>query len=347
VRRLLAFLAHRRDAPARGAPPGAASPSPPQLTTLTAPRTAPAAFRHEAVLYAGLDEFTERMATFIRDGVAAGEPTLVVVSAVKIARLRAELGPDAEHVLFADMADVGANPGRIIPAWRDFVAEHGAAGRALRGIGEPIFPERSASELVECHRHEALLNLAFADAPSFWLVCPYDTEALPAAVVETARRTHPAVVAGGVAQDSAQFDGLDAIAAPFDDPLPEPPPSARAMEIGLDALAALRRFVAAHAGGVLRRERTDDLLLAVNELATNTVRHGGGRGVLLVWREPGALVCEVRDTGRIEQPLAGRVRPRLGQVGGYGLWLANQLCDLVQVRAFADGGAVRLHMRLD
>jgi anti-sigma regulatory factor (Ser/Thr protein kinase) len=298
-------------------------------------------------MYAGPDEFVVRMTAFLRDGVAAGEPTLVVVGAAKIARLRAELGADADRVLFADMADVGANPARIIPAWREFVAEHGGGGRPLRGIGEPIHPERSATELVECHRHEALLNLAFADTPSFWLVCPYDTDALPAEVVETARRTHPAVVAGGVAQESALFDGAAAIAAPFADPLPAPPAHARAMDVSLDALAAIRRFVAAHAEGVLSRERADDLLLAVNELATNSVRHGGGRGVLRIWRQPDALVCEVSDAGRIEQPLAGRVRPRLGQVGGYGLWLANQLCDLVQVRAFATGGVVRLHMRLD
>jgi anti-sigma regulatory factor (Ser/Thr protein kinase) len=297
-------------------------------------------------MYAGLDEFTARMGAFIGDGVAAGEPTLVVVSAAKIARLRAELGADAEGVVFADMADVGANPGRIIPAWRAFVSEHEPGGRSLRGIGEPIYPERSATELVECHRHEALLNLAFAGTPAFWLVCPYDTEALPPDVIDTARHTHPSVVTDGVANESALFDGLDAVAAPFADPLPPPPATAQTVEIRLDALGAVRRFVADRAGAELDADRAQDLLLAVNELATNTVRHGGGRGVLRVWREPSALICDVTDAGRIEQPLVGRERPRLGQVGGYGLWLANQLCDLVQVRAFASGGAVRVHMRL-
>jgi hypothetical protein len=76
------------------------------------------------------------------------------------------------------------------------------------------------------------------------------------------------------------------------------------------------------------------------------VRHGGGRGRLLLWHEPGMVLCEVRDEGRITAPLVGRERPPLGQVGGYGLWVANQVCDLVQVRAYAAGGVVRLHMRL-
>jgi anti-sigma regulatory factor (Ser/Thr protein kinase) len=318
------------------------------VSTIPADRPAREAFRHEAVMYAGLDEFVARMGAFVRGAVAAEEPILVVVGAPKIDALRDELGGDAEAVLFADMADVGANPARIIPAWRQFVDERRRPGATVRGIGEPIYPERGAAELVECHRHEALLNLAFADTPGFWLVCPYDTVALDPAVIETARHTHPYVGAGGEAQASALFDGLPAVAEPFSEPLPDPPADADEFEVHLDALGALRRFVQRHAARAqLSAERTVDLLVAVNEIATNSVRHGGGRGRMLLWREPGALVCEVRDLGRIEQPLVGRERPRRGQVGGYGVWLANQLCDLVQVRAFRSGAAVRLHMRLD
>ena len=303
-------------------------------------------FRHEAFIYAGDDAFVDGVGAFVRDGVAAGEPTLVVVDASKIRRMREALGDDADGALFADMGEVGANPARIIPAWREFVAAHAAPGRPLRGVGEPVHSARTADEMVECHRHEALLNLAFADARAFWLVCPYDTDALAPEVVEDARRTHPAVVEDGVARESALFDGLGAVAAPFSDPLPDPPANAAEHEVHVDALFAVRVFVRAQAVWAgLGANRTRDLLVAINEVATNTVRHGGGRGRLLVWQEPGALVCEIRDEGRIADPLAGRRRPRQGQVGGYGLWLANQLCDLVQVRAYANGGAVRLRMR--
>ena len=86
-------------------------------------------------------------------------------------------------------------------------------------------------------------------------------------------------------------------------------------------------------------------MLAVNEVATNSIRHGGGRGVLRIWHAAGALVCEVADSGRIADPLAGRQRPVSGQSGGHGLWLCNQICDLVQVRTFATGSVVRLHTR--
>ena len=87
-------------------------------------------------------------------------------------------------------------------------------------------------------------------------------------------------------------------------------------------------------------------MLAVGELAANSVRHGGGRGILRIWRTEAALVCEVRDRGHIDDPLVGRRRPPLAQLGGRGLWIANSVCDLVQVRSNAQGTAVRVHMAL-
>jgi MEDS: MEthanogen/methylotroph, DcmR Sensory domain len=153
------------------------------------PSPAPA-FRHEAFFYAEESELLAGLTSFVRDGVAAGEPTLAVSSAPKIERLKERLGADAGAVRFANMDEVGLNPARIIPAWRDFVSEHGN-GTRLRGIGEPISADRNPPELVECHRHEALLNLAFADGPDFWLLCPYDTAALAPAALDGARRNHP------------------------------------------------------------------------------------------------------------------------------------------------------------
>jgi anti-sigma regulatory factor (Ser/Thr protein kinase) len=88
-------------------------------------------------------------------------------------------------------------------------------------------------------------------------------------------------------------------------------------------------------------------VLAVNELATNSMRHGGGRGVLSVWQENGTLLCEVTDRGHIADPLAGRERPPDARGGGRGLWLVNHLCDLVQVRSLHGGNVIRLHMSLN
>jgi anti-sigma regulatory factor (Ser/Thr protein kinase) len=297
--------------------------------------------RHEALLYDGDRELIERATDFVRAGVERQEPVLIVLSAAKLARLRSELNGECSHVQFADMAEIGRNPARIIAAWKAFVAEHRGADQ-IRGIGEPIHSDRDVHELAECHRHEALLNLALADDP-VWLVCPYDTASLDATVIADALRNHPYVTG----ETSVRNTGYAPPGVDFDDPLPAlPPPSAElAYEHG--TLHAMRRFVAAAA---LRcgfgEEHVDAIVLAANEVATNSLRHGGGRGTLRVWTHERSIVCELRDAGRIEgQALLGRMRPQAGQAGGHGLWLANQLCDLVQVRSGREGTVVRLHLR--
>ena len=94
-------------------------------------------------------------------------------------------------------------------------------------------------------------------------------------------------------------------------------------------------------------DRTNDLVLAINELATNTVRHAHGGGLLRVWRAPAGVVCQVEDKGQIHDPLAGRRAPALDAEGGMGLWAVNQLCDLVEVRTSESGTMVRVHHAAD
>lgn len=304
-----------------------------------------AGFRHDALFYSGTDGFVERTSAFIRDSVAHGEPILVVVSDEKIESLRRELGGDPDGVRFADMLQIGRNPARIIPAWRDFVAEHGTSGRRFRGIGEPIWATRSASELVECARHEALLNLAFAGGQAWWLACPYDTGSLPEAVLAEAERNHPWVTHDGERSESPTYRGLEDVARPFDDPLPEPDGSVREHRFAAEGLATLRLHVAEAAAAYgLDPARTGDLVLIVNEIATNSVRYGGGSGTLRMWEDTASVICEVRDRGRILDPLAGRTKPPADRGSGFGLWLANELCDLVQIRSFPTGSVVRVHL---
>jgi anti-sigma regulatory factor (Ser/Thr protein kinase) len=298
-------------------------------------------FLHEACFYEGEDDFAAQTVPFIVEGVSSGEPVLVAVGKDRTRRLRAELGEHAAGVQFAEMETLGRNPGRIISAWHDFVAAHDGP---LRGIGEPIWPGRSEPEVDECHRHEALLNVAFDEGPPWWLICPYDVTALPDDVLEGARRTHPVVRERGAAQTSTTFPSPLA-SEPFHGMLPEPPGVAEQVPFGADDLTKVRRLVgeAARLAG-LDDTRTGELVLCVSELAANSVLHGGGTGILRTWREGTALVCEVRDRGALRERLAGRIRPALDARNGRGVWFANTMCDLVQIRSQADGTVVRVHM---
>jgi anti-sigma regulatory factor (Ser/Thr protein kinase) len=309
--------------------------------------TAPDGFCHEALLYRGEAGFLAGTVPFLRDGLEGDEPMLVVVGAPKISALRAELGRGADRIHFADMAEVGHNPARIIPAWRDFLDGNGGGSRPVRGIGEPIWAGRGPAELVECQRHETLLNVAFAGSGTWSLLCPYDVDALDAAVIDEAQRSHPYIVEGGARHSSGTCRDLDTMAAPFDVELPPPPADAPPFAFrGPASLTGLRTLVAQRAVNAgLDRRRAAELVLAVNEAASNSIRHADGEGTLRMWNDHDVLICELRDRGCIDAPLVGRERPSETQCGGRGLWMANQLCDLVQMRTSASGNIVRMHMR--
>jgi anti-sigma regulatory factor (Ser/Thr protein kinase) len=305
-------------------------------------------FRHEALLYSGWADFVAGTVPFIRGGIEAGEPVLIVESPEKIDLLRGALDKDADSVLFADMAEVGANPARIIPAWRDFVTRYGGAGSRLRGIGEPIWNGRTSEELVECQRHESLLNVAFGGGQPWWLLCPYDTGQLDSSVIAEARRSHEFVTEVGASHESHQFRGIDACGPPFDSPLSEPTGISLLFDFVLDNMPDLRvevtRFATTNG---MSATRAMELVSAVNEIATNSIQHGGGRGTLRLWTVSNGLVCEVRDGGAFTDPLIDRLRPGPNPAAPRGLWLANQLCDLVQIRTLGEGTVVRLHMKID
>jgi anti-sigma regulatory factor (Ser/Thr protein kinase) len=325
----------------------------------SAPGSAPgrpvgATFRHDAMLYAGDEQFVAAAASFVRDALEHDEAMLVAVIEPRASLLREELGTQAKAVEFLDMWNVGRNPARIIPAWQQWVERHQGSGRGFRGIGEPIWAARSPAELIECQQHEQLLNVAFDDGAPWWLLCPYDTANLPKPVITRAYDTHPQLmeseaisVPGAVIRSHSYPHAELTPNAMFAAPLADPEPSAMLYqaEFVRTELPLLRHELAARAAALgLGPRRTEDLVLVADELAANSVCHGGGRGTLRFWREGRGAVCEVRDRGLVTDPLIGRRRPALAEGKGAGLWIANQLCDLVQIRSTPElGTVVRAH----
>jgi len=318
------------------------------MTAGSSTTAAAGAFAHSAFVYHDDTEYAAVLAPFVREGLAVGEHVLVVAEPSRLAVLRSALGGDADRVEFGDMLELGRNPARIIPLWQQFLDRSVADGRGARGIGEPVHGGRCPHELSECVQHEALLNVAFDGGPGWSLVCPYRAGQVSTASIAAAHHTHPTMVssAGWHACDDYGVDVRhpELLAGPT---LPRPPGGAPAMCFGVDRLHDVRvtvhRLAAEH--GIDAR-RAADLELAISEIATNSVLHGGGRGRLRWWVDDGALVCEVVDGGRVIDPLAGRRRPNPASIGGYGLWLANSICDLVQIRSSSTGTTVRAHMRL-
>jgi anti-sigma regulatory factor (Ser/Thr protein kinase) len=301
-----------------------------------------AAGTHFALFYDDRDQYVEGVLRFVGPALEAGQPAAIAVPGSQAALVREFLDP-AVDVEFFDMVELGRNPARIIPAVEGILARH--EGRMLHYVGEPIWPGRSAEEIREVTKHEALINLAWPGA-QIRVLCPYDAVALDDEVLADAERTHPQLIRHGIARTSPAYAGAE-LPLDCDEALADPPPDAVTIPFGLPSLYAVRSLVTWIANQVqLPAERTSDLVLAVNELATNTINHSHGGGLLRVWRLPGRVICQVEDSGHIPDPLAGRHAPAIDGAGGFGLWTVNQLCDLVEVRTGSAGTTIRVHATL-
>ena len=316
------------------------------MSTGSPPVRPHSSYRHEAFLHDGDAGLVAGLVPFVRDGLDAGQPVMAALPEWQLAPLADALGPDASRVELVDMAAMGANPARIIPAWQRFLEQSCGPDRPARGIGAPIWAARSADELAECQFHEALLNVAVDPDLPLWLRCPYDTAALDPVTIAEAHHSHPIIVDTTEYTGSLTYGGAHHVRELFSASLPEPAGPVDGLSFTGEDLEDVRTVVSRHAAAAgLELERIWEAGLAVHEVAANSVRHGGGRGRLRLWHESGSVVAEVTDAGFIDDPLAGRRAPASDEVDGRGLWLANQLCDLVQVRSTDDGAVVRMTIR--
>jgi anti-sigma regulatory factor (Ser/Thr protein kinase) len=308
--------------------------------SLIRPTARAGAFAHPALFYRGTEEYLAGTVPFVRDGLAAGEPVAVAVPPPNLDLLRAELAEYAGQVSFLDMAVVGRNPGRIIPGVLRAFADAHPDGR-VRIIGEPIWPGRTAVEYPACVQHEALINMAFAGR-SVTILCPYDVARLDDVSLTDAVATHPLLVDATGGRDSDRY-APERVVAAYNEPL-TPPETAFQLSFDAAQLAVVRRVSAEFARRAgLPARRIDDLEVIVNELATNSVVHGGS-GTLSIWAEDSRIVYEVRDRGRLTDPLVGRRPVDLDNLSGRGVLLVNYLADLVRVYTGDDGTAIRAYL---
>jgi hypothetical protein len=305
------------------------------MTTTSSHRS----FRHEAFLHRDDSEFLATVVPFVRAGVEAGQAVLAALTPRRLALLRDTLGADAPGAFLSDITTGSPNPARMMPGLYSFLAEHGGPGRPVRCVGEPVRTGLRPAELVEAQLHEALLNVAVDPDVPVWLRCLYPAAELTEAELAEATRSHPILVEPDRYVGSRHYGGVQHLHDLLGADLPAPPGPVGELALPATA-AAVAGLVGRHAAAAgLAAERAWSIVVAAREVAA-TVPAGA---VLRVWTEPAALVCEVRDPRPVDDPLIGRRPP--DDTGGpdqRGLWLANLMCDLVQVRSTPAGSTVRL-----
>jgi anti-sigma regulatory factor (Ser/Thr protein kinase) len=300
--------------------------------------------RHEAVLYSSPDELAARLAPRIDAAMRTGGPVVAVLEEENRTALMTVLGGDAGSVDFADPTEVHSVPAfTVATRW----------ARASRGLQPSDRPTTVISQPVEgipnCGpehwaRLDMALNVAIEGLP-ITVLCPY-----PAGGPELARveATHPLVSTGADVHPSSRYRRPHETVVEY----PPPPPPELAgpeAELAFDAhgLAAVRAMVVGAGSAVgLAGGRLADFVLAVNEVASNAVEHGPGHGRLRVWTTGGEIVAEVADAGRMDVRFPGVAVPPPSGPRGRGLWLASEMCDVLQVWSgdATDGTVARLRV---
>ena len=176
----------------------------------------------------------------------------------------------------------------------------------------------------------------------FWLICSYDAVTLSPAVVEEAHRSLPMIIDAASFQGSAHYTGRARVKEMF---------AAELSELVGQPLATV--FTARNASRLYTYIKLElyvaglpigaagDLAAATQHLALNSLQRGAVEVTVQMWSQPHALICEVVDDTVIDEVLLGRRVPVDDEYDG--LWRANQLCDLVQMRSSSAGTTVRVH----
>ncbi|MGH3815259.1 MAG: anti-sigma factor RsbA family regulatory protein [Pseudonocardiaceae bacterium] len=303
-------------------------------------------FVHPAFFYRGTAEYLKGTVSFIRDGLAAGEPVAVAVPGPNLRLILTELGSDAGRVRLLDMTRAGRHPGRIIPSVLRTFADAHPSGR-VRIIGEHRWTSHTAMEYPACAQHEDLINIAFAGRRAT-LLCPYDADRLGPRTLADVQACHPLLIDASGERASTAY-ASERIVVDYHQPVS--PAAASSLTFDATNQAHARQFASDQATRLGLDGDHAELKLIVGELTANSLVHHGGTGTLYIWVERGYLVFEVRNCGvgdprRIVDPVVGCQPADPSPPHTRGLLLVSYLSDLVQQHTCLQGTTTRVYLKL-
>lgn len=303
--------------------------------------------RHRALLFDSIEQQADVLAPVIEHALDTDQPVFAVLDTPCIDGLRDRLGSrrmSSERLAVLRPTEVYLHPARALTEFVQLIRTHTADGQRVTLIGEPAFESPLMDRPAWAHA-ESVLNAAVGELP-VTIVCAYHRRDRPAEILASAARTHPEVyIDGKLCCSPGYLEPAEFMAAQQPE-LSVAPPGAPAMVLaGPHDLRHIRRLVARigiDAG--LTGGQVEDFVLAVGELATNSVEHGSDPRQVVVWAGADDVVCEVVNRGAFGDPFRGLIPPDPGQPRGRGVFMARQICDSVQL--WTDETQVRVQARM-
>src|SRR3954454_3218054 len=275
----------------------------------------PARLRHNAFVYESDEEYVERSATFLREGLEGGEACAVAHTRDGISKMREALGEDADQVAFVDVSSVYTRPARALAQYYGTFLTLLQGAPSVRAVAAGQFGS-TPDDVREWTTYESLTNVAYSHLP-VWVVCTYDARRVPDDMLQAMWQTHSDVLTDDWQSSGCFEDPCELVSTitPTPDPLPDLPLFGPGDEESFRETLA-RELRAAN----VPKNTAMDALVAGSEIATNAMQHGGGIEEVRMGRADGRFVCEVTDRGTgFDDPLAGYLVPREGT--GTGLWV--------------------------
>jgi anti-sigma regulatory factor (Ser/Thr protein kinase) len=295
----------------------------------------PRGFRHELFLHHSTDDLLEFVVPLARDGVAAQQPTLLLLRPDTAQAVLHQVGP-SPHLTIQQPPARPAGPALHLSAAGPTLSSYARVVHQEPAIPRPRWPK--------WRRFEAVLNLALRHHDT-WVVCAYDRRTLTADMAADLQATHPLIGQHGRHQRNARYQHpvnfLGQHSNDLPDPIEQTPP---AVELVDPSPATARATVNWFAHQRLPTQEIDKLVFATHEAFTNALIHGRPPTVLRLWAQPDRVTVTVTDTGPgPTDPLVGLLPPdpRTDPGPGLGLWLINQLVDVTH-RHLPGGYTVRL-----
>jgi anti-sigma regulatory factor (Ser/Thr protein kinase) len=308
----------------------------------------PAHGPHDALLYDSPKHLAAVAVPFLRNGLARGDVVVLAAGGPAVRLLHEAVDGDS-RVIVLDRGDLyRPRTPAALTTYRGLGNRRPPGSDALvRVIGEVDFgPTRR--HWPEWQRFEAVMNHQLPGG-SVWGLCIFDTQRLPQALLDTALQTHPHVATATGRTPNPRFTDpasyLRSLPVPVE-PLEASQPSLSIADVR--DVAGLRHSVADQLARLPGQDLAGDFLLAMDEMTSNAIRHGGPPVSLRLWIGADRIVGSIGDGGPgWDDPFAG-YGPAHGDDlsrGGMGLWLARQLCDHVDVVSDGrNGSGVRIRL---
>jgi len=298
-------------------------------------------FRHELFLYGSTEDLVEFVVPWARDGVAAGDPTLLLLRTDAAQAVLHEVGPSPYLTVETALAEPG-QPAQHVSAASTLLPSY---ARVVHQ--EPMI---APSQWREWRRLEAVLNLALRHYDT-WAVCAYDECALSSDMVSDLHATHPLIAQDGEHRHNDSYQHPVNFLVQQSEDAPDAVERSRpAVELVDPSPAAARAAVKWFSHRWLPDEEIDKLIFATHEAVLNALRHGRPPTVLRLWPERDRVTVTVTDAGHGPDSTLGGLLPNelSTTIAGdpvpgpaLGLWLIHQLVDVTR-RTDVDGYTIRL-----